>query len=1191
MRRLRSALPAALALGAGLVLAAAVFVGAQSGVGLGSEDRDDLSFRHLSVEQGLRNASVTSVEQDALGFIWIGTLDGLFRWDGVELREFRRQAADSTSIGSNSVQVLAAVDGGDLWVGTDGGLNLYDAATESFQRIDGLPADPIVALVADSVGGAWAGMIDGGLVHLDGDGAITEQARHDPSDPQSLPHDVVESLYLDPTGALWVGTGNGLARREAAGRYRTFRPDSLDRFATVSAIAQSERGTLFVGTLGTGLYSFNPSAGRFTLLDLGEETPSTADAVTSVYEDRDGTVWVGTLGGGLRRLTPGTPEPTVYQAVAGDPGSLAGDEVTDVMEDRQGILWVATYNGLDRFDRARGTAVRLRHDPDDPTTLASNDVRSVLEASDGTLFVGTAETLDWSTDGRRFSHLQISIEGELVHYPVAALYQDDAGTVWVGAEGGYLYRFVDGRLQQVPVHLVAEGRELGAERNDSALSVSSLLEDSAGRFWVGTLSRGLGLYDRESNRMLFYGGRLGQAGALPDSRIRDIAEDADGRVWVATAGGLCRLDRASDTGEFTCFEGDDTPSDPVSLHTRADGTLWVGSMNGLFRLDTRAPEGGFTAYTTANSDLPGDQVHAIVEDEYGYLWLSTNDGLTRFEPVTELFTRRLGSGDAVDRSLNGAAALAADGRLYVGGTSGLLVFHPQRLVARNANPPQVVITGVEVAGQTVEPGGDILAVAAPVADRVELGPDQDYITFHFAALHFSDPAANSYRVRIEGIDGEGEWRDIGRTQSYPFNPPSPGRYTFMVQAANADGVWSEQAASLEVVVHPPWWRTWWAILGFIALALFALARADRWQRARLLREERERAERRETELRAETAEAERRKAQAESAALLAENERKAAELERARDVEEANAKLAAANERLETSLRDLRATQAQLVQSEKLASLGQLTAGIAHEIKNPLNFVNNFADLSVDLADELQQELDGAKDQRVSELLEDVGPILDDLKENARRIHEHGQRADRIVRSMLLHSRGGSGERGRVDLNRFVDEYANLAYHGARANDSEFQVALVRDFDEAMGEVEIVPQELGRVLINLLSNAFHAVAIRARADGAGYEPEVVLRTRRQDDLAVIQIVDNGTGIPDAVRQRIFEPFFTTKPTGEGTGLGLSLAHDIVTQVHGGQMSVESIEGEGTTFTVTLPRKPRPEDADGIGRHRQSAASS
>ncbi|MDX1421152.1 MAG: ATP-binding protein, partial [Rubricoccaceae bacterium] len=254
-------------------------------------------------------------------------------------------------------------------------------------------------------------------------------------------------------------------------------------------------------------------------------------------------------------------------------------------------------------------------------------------------------------------------------------------------------------------------------------------------------------------------------------------------------------------------------------------------------------------------------------------------------------------------------------------------------------------------------------------------------------------------------------------------------------------------------------------------------------------------------------------------------------------------------------------------------SLGQLTAGIAHEIKNPLNFVNNFADLSVELAEELQKELGAHPDRPVAEVLPELEDLLGDLQENARRIHEHGRRADRIVYAMLQHSRGSTGEPVATDVNAFVEEYANLAYHGQRARDADFNAEVRRDLDPAVGEVPVVPQDLGRVLINLFSNAFDAVKARAQTDGPGYHPAVTVATRRAADGVEIHVSDNGGGVESDAEGRVFEPFFTTKPTGEGTGLGLSLAYEIVTQRHGGDLRLENHPGEGATFVICLPDDP------------------
>jgi signal transduction histidine kinase len=288
---------------------------------------------------------------------------------------------------------------------------------------------------------------------------------------------------------------------------------------------------------------------------------------------------------------------------------------------------------------------------------------------------------------------------------------------------------------------------------------------------------------------------------------------------------------------------------------------------------------------------------------------------------------------------------------------------------------------------------------------------------------------------------------------------------------------------------------------------------------------------------------------------------------------------AARSEALAHSLQRLRAAQAQLVQQEKLAGLGQLTAGIAHEIKNPLNFVTNFAQLSRDLALEVRDALTEDPDRPARAVAEELGEALDDLVLNTEKIAEHGRRADGIVKSMLAHSRATPGERRPVNLNRLLDEYANLAYHGMRAQ-YHLDVEVERHYDEALGELPIVPEEIGRVFLNLVGNAFDALRDRIAVEGDAFGPRVRITTRRTDDGAAVYVSDNGPGMPPEVLPRVFEPFFTTKPSGEGTGLGLSLAYEIVTQGHGGTLGVRSRVGEGTVFMLTLPARP-PDIAEAV----------
>jgi two-component system NtrC family sensor kinase len=277
----------------------------------------------------------------------------------------------------------------------------------------------------------------------------------------------------------------------------------------------------------------------------------------------------------------------------------------------------------------------------------------------------------------------------------------------------------------------------------------------------------------------------------------------------------------------------------------------------------------------------------------------------------------------------------------------------------------------------------------------------------------------------------------------------------------------------------------------------------------------------------------------------------------------AKAQLQEKNTVIEKALNQLRSTQAQLIQKEKLASLGELTAGIAHEIQNPLNFVNNFSEVSAEMVEEMQQELTKGD-------VEEAQAIAGDLRQNLQKINHHGKRASSIVKGMLEHSRTGTGERQLTDINQLADEYLRLSYHGLRAKNNDFNSDYELITDKHLPKIEVVPQEIGRVLLNLINNAFYAVNERAKQGETDYQPKVTILTKTNDNQIVIQVQDNGTGIPESVKSKIFQPFFTTKPTGEGTGLGLSLAYDIVTKGHGGTMEVESVEGVETTFIVKLP---------------------
>ncbi|MBA4140717.1 MAG: two-component sensor histidine kinase [Segetibacter sp.] len=381
-------------------------------------------------------------------------------------------------------------------------------------------------------------------------------------------------------------------------------------------------------------------------------------------------------------------------------------------------------------------------------------------------------------------------------------------------------------------------------------------------------------------------------------------------------------------------------------------------------------------------------------------------------------------------------------------------------------------------------------------------------------------------------------------RAYYFDVP-PGKYIFKVKASNSYGVWAEK--DIKVIISPPWWRTWWAYCLYGLLFIVSVYTIHRYQKQRVIAAERERA--------------------------------RVKELAQAKEIEKAykelgikSSQLEEQKEELQTTLEDLKITQNQLIQQEKMASLGELTAGIAHEIQNPLNFVNNFSEVNKELIEEMEVEIGNGN-------LHEVKAIAMGIKENEQKISQHGKRADAIVKGMLQHSRASAGKKEHADINALADEYLRLSYHGLRAKDKDFNADFKTSLDESIGKIEVVPQDIGRVLLNLFNNAFYSVNEKKKAltlKGENYEPTVWVTTKRISSPPVggagrleICVRDNGIGIPQNVLDKIYQPFFTTKPTGQGTGLGLSLSYDII-KAHGGDLKVKTKEGEFAEFIVQLP---------------------
>ncbi len=816
------------------VAAAGLLLGAPAG----GAPSDPLDFERLSLEQGLSQSIIERIVQDRRGFLWFVTEDGVNRYDGYRFQVLRHDPDDPNSLSYNDVKCLHEDRDGMLWIGTFGaGLDRYDPQTGSFvhHRWDPsapsrLAGDIVRVVLEDRSGSLWVGTQGGGLDRFDRSGGIFEHFPADPANPGALADGDIRALYEDRSGVLWVGTaGGGLHRRDpATGAFVRFPVDPHDPAALpspwVQAIYEDSGGALWIGTLGGGLARLDRSTGRFTSFraDVARDDALPSDRVMAVVEDHEGRLWVGTDGGGLARLDAARRRFETYRHDPTNPRSLSTDRVLALFEDRSRVLWIGTYGGgLNRLDLGRKKFRTVRHDPRNPNSLSQDIVWSIAEEGGGRLWVGTdsggLNRIDRASgEVRRYRH-DPDDPASLVHDTVRYVYLDRRGDLWVATNGGGLDRLdrTTGRFE----HHRHDPSNPDSIAHDELRTV---YEDRRGNLWIGTYGGGLDRLDRATGRFAHLRHDPSDPASLPNNFVRFVIEDSQNELWVGTqGGGLSRFDR--DRGTFSTYRA--VAEDPstlgsdfvFALHEARDGTLWVGTYGGGFaRLDRAS--GRFRRYTI-DDGLPSNSVYGMLEDEFGRLWISTNRGLARFEPVSRRFhTFRAYDGLQADEFNGGAFYRSASGEMFFGGIRGFNSFYPAEIVLTE-DPPPVVITDLQLFNRSVAPGEEVsgrAVLSRPIefTAAIELGYRQDVLTFEFAALHFAAPENNRYRYRLQGFaDAWIEARADRRSAT--FTRLSPGDYVFQVQAANPDGAWNQEGARLAIRVLPPFWATWW----FRALAL------------------------------------------------------------------------------------------------------------------------------------------------------------------------------------------------------------------------------------------------------------------------------------------------------------------------------------------------------------------------------------
>ena len=1097
-----------------------------------------LDFNLVGGSNDISIGKILGITQDKLGYMWFcdQTNSCLIRYDGYRMKVYSNDPKDSNSIAASGFECFAADSLGNIWLPVNDGVDKLNPITGIsthywFNKNSPCKGGFVAAILIDHLNSVWLGTSEG-LYNLDQKtGSFTCYANH-ADDPKSLSCNVIRTLYEDHEGTLWVGTGlpfdtlseGGLNKfNRVTGKFTRYMHNAGDTNSLsnnkVKAIFEDSRGFFWVGTKGDGLHIMNRKKGTFERLTYDPAHPEKLsrppvkkendfDHITFITEDIAGKIWIGTYSEGLVRYDPVTKEINHFRADQTSPHGFTDSTSWCAFTSRDGTVWIATEkNNLFRVDplQTNFSAVGL------------NDmVWTFAENPPGTLWTGFGNNgmakIDLhKQDGANITRYTIGHSNEAIN--INSICPLGKRTFMLATFNGvYFFNSISGIFTKAPYTQKSAGKPIEG---------ISIINDKHGKFYIS----GIGFYilDSLSGHLSEYRVHTDRSDgrSISTDTLITSHRDKTGNIWLGTLnGGLNLFD--PNTNSFRYY----LPGLNIfTIYEDTKGALWVGSDHGLYNRDKDSSS--FSLFTNNETPLQTARITGLIEDNDGNIWGSSSSlGLFRINTSKKevcIYGRRFGT-----TSFSGAkneAWKTADGKLFIGNANGYYSFFPRQVI--NYTPPVILLIGLKVNGKSVTQGkNNLLDSSIEETTAIRLEHNQNIFSIDFAAIHFADPENNMLQYMLEGY--ETEWRNVEQLKTaYYFNVP-PGHYTFRVKAWSSYGLSSEKA--VRITILPPWWQTLWAYTLYVFLLVALIWTFIRWRTMALKKEK----------------------------IMLEEKVAK-----RTRELKEEK-------EIVESTLAELKVTQAQLIQSEKMASLGELTAGIAHEIQNPLNFVNNFSEINAELIDEMQQEMEKGN-------LDDVKVISNNIKENEQKINRHGKRADAIVKGMLQHSQTSAGQKESTDINKLAEEYFRLAYHGLRAKDKSFNATLKTDFDETMGNINIIPQDIGRVLLNLYNNAFYAVNeknqqsyLPVSADPANkYEPTVSLSTKRMGDKIEITVTDNGNGISQKLIDKIFQPFFTTKPTGQGTGLGLSLSYDII-KAHGGQIRVESKEGEGTKFYVELP---------------------
>jgi signal transduction histidine kinase/ligand-binding sensor domain-containing protein len=1111
-------------------------------------------FTKITDEKGDAPSATFSIVEDSRGFIWFGTVDGLYRYDGYNFKIYRFRKDDTNSLSNNTIRALAIDREDKIWIATQGGgLNVMDTKTEIFRHFihsgksnNEINGNEDWSVALDRKGNVWVGITGKGVDRYN---PISGQFNHYlvlPGDSTNQFDVIVRSLMEDSQGIVWVGTSNnGISEidpeKGLIWNYHALPADPNSIASnTVYDIYEDKDGQIWAATFGGGINIFNKKTKKFVRIRQDPKTPNSliSDLAYHICKKKSDEFLIATQYG-MSEMNFQLKKFNSYRHDECNPNSLSEDRLRTIFEDKNGIIWIGSESGVDKLIRYSKFLV-YKHSDSESNSIEKGIVRSIMVDKEGTIWAGLIDRglVQYSRETNRFKTFLYdpSKPKGLPGNHITALLQGSEGQIWIGEWDFGLYHYLKGTGFFEPV---VNNHSSPAFLTDN--HIQFIREAKPGLLWLGT-ERGLNLYDIRKNTCLHFVHEPDKVNSLAGNSLQSNAfvQEANGDVWVGTwASGLSRIHFTQ--GEYTKpiytnWKNDPTNSlslnnnNVISLLQDKNGLLWIGTFGG--GLDCFDPSAGSFRHFTTNDGLPNNIVYAIQEDTKGNLWLSTDKGISKFSPKENSF-QNFGKEDGLqdDHFFWGSSFKSKTGEIFFGGINGMNSFYPDKIEADKYASMPVLIYLKKFSES------DTISLAISGLREIDLPYNDNFLSFEFSALDFHEPYKNQYQYFLEGFDSK--WTLSGNRRYASYTNLPHGTYTFHLKASNYDRIANNNELIFLLRIHAPWWKTWWAktllisIFTIIAAALYYL-------RIGILEKQKRKLE---NQVKWRTAEIENKNLQLED---------QQGKISRQNDIlNDQKNELSSKNSELQQTLVKLELAQKALIEAEKMASLGILSAGVAHEINNPLNFISvSIQNIKTEL-EELEKQVTVPDKEKMSLL----NQLIDHSETGVERIAN-------IVKSLRSFTHRSDGNSDTTIIKELIETALTIL-----SSKIPSFIFVEKKFGD-LPSVLCKQDQLVQVLINIIDNAIDAISEKSEHINEKIIIETGTRKLQGANYVYIGIFNTGNQIPREMTKHLFDPFFTTKDPNKGTGLGLYISYNIIKD-HRGKIEVEN-KSDGVLFKLYLP---------------------